>query len=306
VSSRERRTSALRALAEFTYTVRRLSIRDELVFKAVVRTLLGQTTQVWRYTDALDADLLVLGSEIAAAYIEPIPTPQRFKATLTVNAMDTGGEFHLSLPLRVGEVKAMLNRLGSEILGLPTDNAKSDATNNATSDATNNATDAALTPPVRLEGEQPRPALVVTTATTNAAEPQATPTPAGMSTATLAAQWPANAMLVLTRWPPQALLKAHPAHPKLAALITGRPSTAERVAEQSGVSLEVCRAFCVMVVKFEAARVVAQLPTPNATTQATPAPASTLAKPQSATPTRGLLSLIRARLGLGPKPWGRA
>jgi hypothetical protein len=298
-----------------------LSIRDELVFKAVVRTLLGQTTQAWRYTDALDADLLVLGSELAAAYIEPIPTPERFKATLTISALDTGGKFHLSLPLRVGEVKAMLNQLGNEILGLPTHHATHNATSGANDDAihaaTDAATDAAPTPRFRLQGEQQRPALVVATAATTAqatppvdalttaAAPQAAPTPAGMSTAALAAQWPANAMLVLTRWPPQALLKAHPSHPKLAALITGRPSTVERVAEQSGVSLEVCRAFCVMVVKFEAARVVAQLPTPNATTQATPAtapaPATTLAKPQSATPTRGLLSLIRARLGLGPK-----
>ena len=293
--------------AELSFTLRRLSIRDELVFKSVMRVLIAQTNQKWVYTDELDASVLVLGSEIAAAYIEPIPDKSLFKAILTINALSTGGKFHLSLPLRVGEVKDMLNRIGAQLLGLAEPAATAAPPFNAWL-----STEAVPRFAPAPQGEPANPAAVTTRAPLTAsltAPPTSAPTapqPAQRTasqaaTAQMAAQWPANAMVLLLRWPPQTLMKAHPGHPKLAALITGRPSTAERMAELSGVSVDVCRAFCLSVVRFEAAKIVAQLPAPQADSASPLAPVAATTKPTGAAPTRGLLAMIRARLGLGAK-----
>ena len=285
--------------AELSFTLRRLSIRDELVFKSVMRVLIAQTNQKWVYTDELDASVLVLGSEIAAAYIEPIPDKNLFKAILTINALSTGGKFHLSLPLRVGEVKDMLNRIGAQLLGL----AEPAPTAALPFNPWPRAEPVPRFAPAP-QGEPVHPAAVTTRAplTASLTSPQLAQRSASQAaTAQMAAQWPANAMVLLLRWPPQTLMKAHPGHPKLAALITGRPSTAERMAELSGVSVDVCRAFCLSVVRFEAAKIVAQLPAPQADSASPLAPVAAISKPTGAAPTRGLLAMIRARLGLGAK-----
>jgi hypothetical protein len=100
-------------MSELTYTARRLALRDELVLKSIIRLLQGQTRHLWRYTDSLDADLLVLGVHENGDEAHEASTLEH-RAVFHVKP-DDHGHPAAPLPLRVGEVLVEFNRLGELI-----------------------------------------------------------------------------------------------------------------------------------------------------------------------------------------------
>jgi hypothetical protein len=100
-------------MTDLTFTVRRLLVRDELVFKSIVRILHRQTRHNWLYMPDIDADLVVVGP---AADVEACPDSMLAGRTV----MDVGASELSHQPstvnLRVGDVLAKLNGFGDRIV----------------------------------------------------------------------------------------------------------------------------------------------------------------------------------------------
>lgn len=109
--------SGMRA-PSFTYTLRQVASRDEIVFKSVVRVLHGKTRHVWQHTDGADADLLLLGTQAAGSRAGPAELP----AQVVIHVGDSAGTdpHGLHLPMRVADVISHLDHAGDEIAGRAT------------------------------------------------------------------------------------------------------------------------------------------------------------------------------------------
>jgi hypothetical protein len=102
------------ANSAYSFTLRQVTPRDELVFKSAVRVLQGKTCHQWLYTnDRQAADLVVLGDFLpdrAPRMEEPI-APNTLRISATVREGFDG----LSLPLRIDDVLAQLDKAGRQI-----------------------------------------------------------------------------------------------------------------------------------------------------------------------------------------------
>lgn len=97
----------------FTYTLRQIASRDEIVFKSVVRVLQGKTRHVWQHTDGPDANLFVLGTQTTG---EPSMSADSAGHVVIQVSASAGVDFHgLSLPLRIADVISHLDQAGDEI-----------------------------------------------------------------------------------------------------------------------------------------------------------------------------------------------
>lgn len=98
----------------YTYTVRQLAQRDEMVFKSVVRVLQGKTRHNWMHTDHPDADLVLIGDQLPASTgggAETVPG----SAVIHISATGGPGFNGLTLPLRIGDVIAQMDHAGDVI-----------------------------------------------------------------------------------------------------------------------------------------------------------------------------------------------
>jgi hypothetical protein len=100
-------------MIDLTYTVRRLLVRDELVFKSIVRILHGQTRHNWLYTPEIDANLVVIGP---APDVEPCPDSLlEGKVLLKLGASELSHQYS-TVAMQVGDILAKLNLHGEKIL----------------------------------------------------------------------------------------------------------------------------------------------------------------------------------------------
>jgi hypothetical protein len=97
----------------FTYTLRQIAPRDEIVFKSVVRVLQGKTRHVWQHTDGADANLFVLGTQASGEQTRSADSAGHVVIQVCASA---GTNFHgLTLPLRIADVISHLDQAGDEI-----------------------------------------------------------------------------------------------------------------------------------------------------------------------------------------------
>ncbi|MCY1165357.1 hypothetical protein D9M73_52630 [compost metagenome] len=100
----------------FTYTLRRIPPRDEIVFKSVVRVLQGKTRHTWQHTDAADADLVVMGMQVPGQQAGFLHVAGHALIQVSTMAGAVGADFHgLTLPLRIADVIDYLDGAGDEI-----------------------------------------------------------------------------------------------------------------------------------------------------------------------------------------------
>lgn len=100
---------------EYTYTTRRMSMRDDLVFKSIIRILHGQTRHDWHFEPSGTADLMVIGPQAASANED---SHQLVHPAMIRVGCDVSGSGHLALPLRVGDVLVEINRAGEMLADL--------------------------------------------------------------------------------------------------------------------------------------------------------------------------------------------
>jgi hypothetical protein len=106
--------SATVANSAYSFTLRQVTPRDELVFKSAVRVLQGRTCHQWLYTDDRQAaDLVVLGDCLP----DRAPRMEDLLArnTLRISATVRDGFEGLSLPLRIDDVLVQLDKAGRQI-----------------------------------------------------------------------------------------------------------------------------------------------------------------------------------------------
>lgn len=99
----------------FTYTLRQVCPRDEIVFKSVVRVLQGKTRHAWQHTDGVNADLLVLGTQEAGAQAAAAELAAQVVIHVSASAAADSRELHL--PVRVADLISHLDHAGDEIAG---------------------------------------------------------------------------------------------------------------------------------------------------------------------------------------------
>ncbi len=102
----------------FTYTLRQVCQRDEIVFKSVVRVLQGKTRHVWQHTDGANADLLVLGTQAAGSQAGPAELAAQVVIHVSASAGPDSPELHL--PVRVADLISHLDHAGDELAGRAT------------------------------------------------------------------------------------------------------------------------------------------------------------------------------------------
>ncbi|SFU80109.1 hypothetical protein SAMN05216350_105217 [Polaromonas sp. YR568] len=106
--------SATVANSAYSFTLRQVTPRDELVFKSAVRLLQGKTCHQWIYTDDRQAaDLVVQGDCLS----DRAPRMEDLIAcdTLRISATAPEGFEGLSLPLRIDKVLLHLDKAGRQI-----------------------------------------------------------------------------------------------------------------------------------------------------------------------------------------------
>ena len=106
--------SATVANSAYSFTLRQVTPRDELVFKSAVRVLQGKTCHQWLYTDDRQtADLVVLGDCLPdrAPRMEDLIACNTLRISSTVREGFEG----LSLPLRIDDVLVQLDKAGRQI-----------------------------------------------------------------------------------------------------------------------------------------------------------------------------------------------
>jgi hypothetical protein len=99
----------------FTYTLRQVCPRDEIVFKSVVRVLQGKTRHAWQHTDGANADLLVLGTQAAGSQAGPAELAAQVVIRVSASAAADSPELHL--PVRVADLISHLDHAGDKIAG---------------------------------------------------------------------------------------------------------------------------------------------------------------------------------------------
>lgn len=195
-----------------TYTLRQLPLRDEVVFKSVIRVLQGKTRHTWLHSDDQDAaELVLLGDQLPAGAVSAGMEKISGRAVIHVSAHG-GSDFHgLAWPLRVADVIAQLDKAGDLIDGRV---AVSPA-----SPISRPAPLAAMQQAVHERQLQPAPV-------------QAQP-----------AHVPADQRVSLSRWPEANLLQRDMRYIKLATVLTGKPVSIMELADRTHYPLQLCQSF---------------------------------------------------------------
>lgn len=97
----------------YSFTLRSVASRDELVFKSVVRVLQGKTRHQWHHTDDRQADLVLLGDHLSD--FAPLTDDLGGRCVIHMSATAGYGFHGLSLPLRIADVIAQLDQAGDDI-----------------------------------------------------------------------------------------------------------------------------------------------------------------------------------------------
>ena len=104
-----------------TYSLRQLPVRDEIVFKSVLRVLQGKTRHAWEHTDAAGAELLICGAGALAGGSELNAGPA-FSGShpgIQISTAAGTGSRALAWPLRIADLISCLDLAGDEILSRP-------------------------------------------------------------------------------------------------------------------------------------------------------------------------------------------
>ncbi|RYF40913.1 MAG: hypothetical protein EOO25_11320 [Comamonadaceae bacterium] len=106
--------------AAFTYCLQQLPVRDEIVFKSVLRVLQGKTRHAWEHTDASGADLVIRGAATAQADAPATFSHSHTGAHPDINVSTSAGTAcrALAWPLRIADLIHCLDQAGDEIAGL--------------------------------------------------------------------------------------------------------------------------------------------------------------------------------------------
>ena len=97
----------------FTYTLRHLGPRDEIVFRSVIRVLHGKTRHSWLYLDHGTADLVLMGDQPAdAASPSAVLTGQ---AVIHVNSAGGHDLNALSWPIRTADLVTHMDLAGDQL-----------------------------------------------------------------------------------------------------------------------------------------------------------------------------------------------
>lgn len=194
-----------------TYTLRQLPMRDEIVFKSVIRVLQGKTRHTWVHSDTQDAELVLLGDQLpdgaapaATAGIEKLSG----RAVIHVSAHAGAGFRGLAWPLRIADVIEQLDMAGDLIAA-------------------------------RMATQASRPAAVAVAQQQAAVHERQQPAPVQA----LSSHVPADQRVSLSRWPEANLLQRDMRYIKLATVLTGKPVSIIELADRTHYPLQLCQNF---------------------------------------------------------------
>lgn len=199
-----------------TYTLRHLALRDEIVFRSVIRVLQGKTRHTWLHSDAQDAELVLLGDQLpggeapaASAGMEKISG----RAVIHVST-HAGNDFQgLAWPLRIADVITQLDKAGDFIAS-------------------------------RMAMAGSRPAAAVAAPQQQATQnhsPEPKHQPAAVQTQH--AHVPADQRVSLSRWPEATFLQRDMRYIKLATVLTGKPVSIIELADRTHYPIQLCQNF---------------------------------------------------------------
>lgn len=198
-----------------TYTLRHLAMRDEIVFRSVIRVLQGKTRHTWLHSDNQDAELILLGDHLpadaapaACAGVEKISG----QAVIHVST-HAGTDFQgLAWPLRIADVIAQLDKAGDFI---------------ASRMAMAASRPAAVATPQQQPGQH------------HSHAPSHLPAPAQIQPAHV----PADQRVSLSRWPEATFLQRDMRYIKLATVLTGKPVSILELADRTRYPIQLCQNF---------------------------------------------------------------
>ena len=98
-----------------TFTLRRATLQDELVFKSLVRFLRDLLRHQWRYESSDTADVLVVGYEPAVNGFDVSSEALKHRERIRIGASEPQPQ-RLVRPLRVSAVLLALNLAGDEVV----------------------------------------------------------------------------------------------------------------------------------------------------------------------------------------------
>lgn len=143
----------------YSYTLRQLAPRDELVFKSVVRVLQGKTRHQWQHTDDRQtADLVLMGDHLSD--FAPLTEDLAGRCVIHVSATAGYGFHGLSLPLRIADVIAQMDKAGDEIARRSGNRAPATSTTTVTTVTASRDGDADLSAQRVALTRWPEPALL--------------------------------------------------------------------------------------------------------------------------------------------------
>ncbi|RZL64913.1 MAG: hypothetical protein EOP81_06530 [Variovorax sp.] len=249
----------------FTYSLREVASRDEIVFKSVLRVLQGKTRHAWQHIDG-DADLVVRSRFHAetgpqnefghsSGHSHPGTHPD-----LSIGVAGSPASRVLAWPLRIADVIECLDQAGDEIMRMAR---------------------RALPGGAEQAAHRPTPAT------------PAVPAGVRITEDVTSEVFPANRRMVLTRWPGPGLLQRDLRYIKLAAMLTGQPVNLLEMASRSGFDMQLCRDFVHALRAESLIRVLDGTPaTPAVQALEQPRPPMRRINP----PQPGLIARIRQRL----------
>ena len=251
--------------ASYTFTLRQLGPRDEIVLKSVIRLLQSKTKHTWLLGEDGVADLILLGDQpLAGQAAMASGTVQQ--AVVRFNSAGRREPNALAWPIRTDELLKRLDEAGEQI------------------DRRHQLPGAALPAKAPSAG---LPAEVASQ----------------LSAASGLSGVPLMQRLALLRWPDAALLQRDARFTKLATILTGRPVNLVELAARSASPLEVCQGFADLLTAAGLLRIVepaalaqssgaqAEFANPSPRT-----PSAGLATRPAVQAPRGLISRIRQRL----------
>lgn len=205
----------------FTYTLRQVAPRDEMVFKSVVRVLQGKTRHNWLHTDNAAADLMLIGDQLppATTGAETIAS----KAVIHVSTSAGPGFDGLTLPLRIADVIVQMDRAGALI---------------ASRGPSHGGTPVAASPQL--------PAALRNVLDNSHVQP-------------FRDSVPADLRVSLSRWPEAALLQGDIRYLKLAAVLTGQPVSIVELAARTQFPIQLCQGFVDSLKASQLVRVMGEL-----------------------------------------------
>ncbi|MDO9405228.1 MAG: hypothetical protein Q7T87_14440 [Polaromonas sp.] len=103
----------------FTYSLHQLPVRDEIVFKSVLRVLQGKTRHHWEHTDSVGADLLIRATApVSSAPADFSHSHSGAHPDISVSTAAGTGCRALAWPLRIADLINCLDQAGDEIAAM--------------------------------------------------------------------------------------------------------------------------------------------------------------------------------------------